>query len=147
MKTEEFIERVEEIGCESLNYEVVQSSIYLAVVVKDFYETVAVDISKIRVNTISFKTGDYDLIKLCLEYAETPIEEREEPKLYTVVLPDSLKRGRRVYALGKLVEHEDEVIIQKINLSTLENPRCRLTEEEIKCNHGYLYQFAKEVEQ
>ena len=141
MKTKEFIKRVTE-----LRYISVHDELFKTITIKhQLLIGYSAKVETMIERRVSLNTDDFNLIELCLEYAETPIERREEPKLYNVILPDSLKRGRRVYALGKLVEHEDEVIIQKINLSTLENPRCRLTEEEIKCNHAYLWQFAREV--
>jgi len=93
----------------------------------------------VQLNTVSL-----ELAKLCIEYAETPIEEREEEKKYRVRIPDSPERTP-VYALCKLVN--GCVVINQTNESNFqEHDRYRLTEAEIKRNHEYLWQFAKEVE-
>lgn len=140
MKTKEFIKKVKEMGYHAKNM-----GFNLAVWGINNREVFA-HISTGRSHILYLNTSDFYLIRLCLEYAETPIEEREDEKLYTVQLPDALKRGKRIFALGKLKEHESEIIIQKVKKETLNCDRCKLTESEIKRNHEYLWQFAKEVE-
>ena len=83
------------------------------------------------------------MIKLCLEYAETPVSEREDEKKYRVRIPDSPERTP-VYALCKLVN--GCVVINQTNESNFqEHDRFHLTESEIKRSHEYLWQFAREV--
>lgn len=139
MKTSEFVRRV------GLRYTVISVNYGHAIKVVDaFHDEVAV-ISCFKSSDIFLFTKDIELAKLCLEYAETPIEEREEEKKYTVIVPDPEKRGKHVLALGRLVERKGEVIIMRVKKETLNSDRCQLTESEIKRNHEYLWQFAKEV--
>ncbi len=140
MKTKEFIRLVEKLG-----YNVFQFEKNLRVFDSLTCRGIA-SISKEREMDLDINTDFYVLANLCVEYAKTPIEEREDEKLYTVQIPDTLKKGQRIFALGKLQENQDEVIIQKVKLETLNCDRCKLTESEIKRNHSYLWQFAKEVE-
>ncbi len=139
MKTKEFIKEVKKLGYEKVD------------VARDRINIIDYGLCKASVSLkiekdIFLDTGSYSIVKLIVEYADTPIEEREEEKLYTVVLHDPKRRGRKVMALGKLEEHRNEVIIQKVKKETLNCDRCKLTESEIKENHAYLWQFAKEVE-
>jgi hypothetical protein len=90
-------------------------------------------------NSLKLDTANLELSKLCIEYAETPIEEREDEKKYIVVLPDPRNSEDIVYTLKK---RGDSVEIARCHKSGLEG----LTESEIKRNHEYLWQFAKEVE-
>ena len=97
-------------------------------------------ISCFKSSDIFLFTKDIELAKLCIEYAETPISEREEEKKYRVVLPDP-KNGCDVKYM--LTKQNGEVTILRAH-------RCHLTpltEAEIKRNHEYLWQFAKEVQE
>jgi len=136
MKTSEFKKKIEELGLKVTEHGHVFD-------IHDEYGTRYASINRLVGGCISLNTGRLYLIKLCLEYAETPIEEREEEKRYRVRIPDSPERTP-VYALCKLVN--GCVVINQTNESNFqEHDRYRLTEAEIKRNHGYLWQFAKEV--
>ena len=78
MKTSEFIKQVEELG-----YETDKNNWYIYIQYKR--STVAI-VSLIRVNTMDTLYGDasndLDLFNLIVEYAKTPLEDREEPKRY-----------------------------------------------------------------
>ena len=81
MKTSEFIKRVEELG-----YETEKNKWYVNI--RNKHSTVAF-VSATRVNTIDtlYQDDDVsnDLFNLIVEYAKTPLEdreEREEPKRY-----------------------------------------------------------------
>jgi len=137
MKTKEFIKRVKEMG-----YDVDNTTALLRI---NKQGDRCANIEKNYDEMLLFNTANIPFAKLCIEYAETPIAEREEMKKYTVVIPDPLRRGRRVMALGRLEEYKDEIIIQHLKPETLKSERCILTEAEIKRNHAYLWQFAKEV--
>ena len=140
MKTSEFKKRLREIG-----YVTNDSTSFISIR-GILMEQERAKIYKSIVAQLSLDTTDYHLIKLCIEYAETPLLEREEEKKYRVIVPDPEKRGKHVLALGRLVERKGEVIIMRVKKETLESDRCHLTESEIKRNHEYLWQFAKEVE-
>lgn len=91
-------------------------------------------------NLLELNTVSLELAKLCIEYAETPISEREEEKKYRVVLPDPRNGYDVKYMLTK----------QNGEVTILRAHRCHLTpltEAEIKRNHEYLWQFAKEVQE
>ena len=131
MKTSEFIKRVEGLGyqtyaCEFWINVTDRFGLKGTVFTKDF--------------KIALSTTDFGLIKICVEYTETPIEEREEEKKYRVVLPDP-KNGYDVKYM--LTKQNGEVTILRAH-------RCHLTpltEAEIKRNHEYLWRFAKEVQE
>ena len=101
------------------------------------------------VSTVSgefeLNTVDLGLIKTCIEYVETPIQEREDIKKYVVVIPDKENESKeRVYALSRV--GDGRIMINRPKIENLsQNERYHLTEEEIKRNHSYLWQFAEEV--
>ena len=133
MKTSEFKKKIEAFG-----FKVTERSNVFDI--HDGYGVRYASINRMYSESLSLNTGRLYLIKLCLEYAETPIEEREEEKKYTVVLPDP-KNGYDVKYM--LTKQNGEVAILRAH-------RCHLkplTEAEIKRNHEYLWQFAKEVEE
>lgn len=137
MKTSEFKKKTRELG-----YRTCKNATWIDVIAFNHH------VPEVQVNTaidaIRVNTTNKELIKLCIEYAETPIEEREEEKKYRVRIPDSPERTP-VYALCKLAN--GCVVINQTNESNFqEHDRYRLTEAEIKRNHKYLWQFAKEVE-
>ena len=131
MKTSEFKKRLEE-----LSYKVtLKRGMFLDISTHHGKHCAEICIvSKFfALNTVSL-----ELAKLCIEYVETPIEEREEEKKYTVVLPDPRNGYDVKYMLTK----------QNGDVTILRAHRCHLTpltEAEIKRNHEYLWQFAKEV--
>ena len=133
MKTSEFKKRLEE-----LSYKVtLKRGLFLDISTHRGKHCAEICIvSKFfALNTVSL-----ELAKLCIEYVETPISEREDEKKYTVVLPDP-KNGYDVKYM--LTKQNGEVTILRAH-------RCHLTpltESEIKRNHEYLWQFAKEVQE
>lgn len=132
MKTSEFKKRLREIG-----YVTNDSTSFISIR-GILMEQERAKIYKSIVAQLSLDTTDYHLIKLCIEYAETPISEREEEKKYRVVLPDPRNGYDVKYMLTK----------QNGEVTILRAHRCHLTpltESEIKRNHEYLWQFAKEV--
>lgn len=139
MKTKEFIKRVEGLGYRVMKFPPL--SVY-EVFRRDWLSAaIPMDAEALTLTT----TNDLAFAKLCIEYAETPIAEREEVKKYRVELPDSENLAReRVYALAKTCE--GNIVINRVTKNNFNNERCRLTEAEIKRNHEYLWQFAKEVE-
>ena len=131
MKTSEFIKRVEGIGYQTYACE-------FWITVTDRFGLKGTVFTKYF--KIALSTTDFGLIKICVEYTETPIEEREEEKKYRVVLPDP-KNGYDVKYM--LTKQNGEVTILRAH-------RCHLTpltEAEIKRNHEYLWRFAKEVQE
>jgi len=138
MKTSEFIKKVGEMG-----YQI--SNAVVGFKILDRFDKCVAYISRVDKSYVFLMTDNYQLIKLCIEYAETPIAEREDKKKYMVRIPDSPERTP-VYALCKLVN--GCVVINQTNESNFqEHDRYRLTESEIKRNHEYLWQFAKEVKE
>lgn len=138
MKTSEFKKKLNTLG-----FYLVDFLYHVEVHGKDIRLTPHATISKEFPNNIVVNTPQIDIAKLCIEYAETPLSEREEEKKYRVRIPDSPERTP-VYALCKLVN--GCVVINQTNENNFqEHDRYRLTESEIKRNHEYLWQFAKEV--
>ena len=91
-------------------------------------------------------TSNIQIAKLCIEYAETPIEEREEEKKYRVELPDAERWDNTVVALKKNMD--EKIAIWSVYHPAFEGQvSFHLTEAEIKRNHEYLWQFAKEVQE
>lgn len=140
MKTSEFIKRIEEFG-----YEVVHQRDEIQAWENEYDLRPKVRIQKSKANRLILNCESYSLIKLCIEYAETPLLEREEEKKYIVILPDPNRIGKRVYALGKNL---GEVIIRNTQRQGLEDSDMyHLTESEIKRNHEYLWEFRREVQE
>lgn len=139
MKTEEFIKEIKR-----MNLIAVDQPYCIEVERKYIFGKVA-QVQKYGVGSLWFNTNDLELVKLCIEYAETPIAEREKVKKYTLILPDPEYVGILRIALQRMLDgaivlvltHEREVKGTKY---------FHLTEAEIKRNHEYLWQFAKEVE-
>ena len=119
---------------------------YLYTTIKIFNREEQIAVVWMKANRLMLTTAyGIPFIKLCLEYAETPIEEREEEKKYIVILPDPEQNSLHVRALCKaginrvIIGFDNELIVKK-------QGSFRLTEAEIKRNHEYLWQLAKEVE-
>lgn len=135
MKTSEFKKRAKELG-----FKVVDETPNGISVRTIHSELIKAIVSRVLKDTLMLDTASIELMKLCIEYAETPISEREEEKKYRVVLPDP-KNGYDVKYM--LTKQNGEVTILRAH-------RCHLTpltESEIKRNHEYLWQFAKEVQE
>lgn len=132
MKTSEFKKKIMEEGYRISDYER-----GISVFTKSGVEIAVIDCYLPEYFYIN--TTNIQIAKLCIEYAETPLSEREEEKKYRVVLPDP-KNGYDVKYM--LTKQNGEVTILRAH-------RCHLTpltESEIKRNHEYLWQFAKEVQ-
>lgn len=135
MKTSEFIKKVD-----ALRYEVIE--IDDVIKVKTYFGKDCAQLCTVN-KLFMLNTENSELAKLVIEYIETPIHEREDEKKYRVRIPDSPERTP-VYALCKLVN--GCVVINQTNESNFkEHDRYILTESEIKKNHAYLWQFAKEI--
>ena len=78
------------------------------------------------------------MVDICLDYAKTPLLEREDEKKYIVILPDPRNDGTHCQALFKGLYG---ICIGYVYRHDLQG----FTESEIKRNHEYLWQFAKEV--
>ncbi|HFI2691139.1 TPA: DUF1642 domain-containing protein [Streptococcus suis] len=70
--------------------------------------------------------------------------EVEERKLYTVELPDPNRKGTNRIYLGK-TDLNSKVFIHRGNFNPKKNKNLWLTEEEIKKDFAWAWQFAKEV--
>lgn len=83
MKTKEFIEKIKKLGCYIRIGRVTIFIIYCDVVVATIHREYPYSL-----NTSSiFKTEDAEeLFDLCVKYAKTPIEDREEKKKYHLYL-------------------------------------------------------------
>ena len=131
MKTSEFKRKIEAFGLKVDEYE-------NALQVSDSFGVRYASINRMYSESLSLNTGRLYLIKLCLEYAETPINEREYEKKYIVILPDPRNDGTHCQALFKGLYG---ICIGYVYRHDLQG----FTESEIKRNHEYLWQFAKEV--
>ena len=136
MKTSEFISKVESLG-----YQVNVREFWIDVI--DRFGVKGVVFT--NGSNLALSTNNIDLVKICVEYAETPIHEREDIKKYVVVIPDKENESKeRVYALARV--DDGRVMINRPKIENLrQNERYHLTEEEIKRNHAYLWEFAEEV--
>ena len=140
MKTSELKMRIKQLGYYLGTYDT-----HVEVWVGYAGSTPCAKIWNARIGACEINTGNIELIKLCLEYAETPISDREDEKKYIVVLPDPESEGSS-FALARTVNETIVInVAKKSNIETLK--RYRLTEAEIKRNHEYLWQFAKEVQE
>lgn len=137
MKTSEFISKVESLG-----YQANVCEFWIDVI--DRFGVKGVVFT--NGSNLALSTNNIDLVKICVEYAETPIlERREDVKRYVVVIPDNENESKeRVYTLARV--SDGRVMINRPKIDNLrDNERYHLTEEEIKRNHVYLWQFAEEV--
>ncbi|HFU4116988.1 TPA: DUF1642 domain-containing protein [Streptococcus suis] len=71
--------------------------------------------------------------------------EIEREQLFTVEIPDPNRKGTNRIYLGKS-NPDSKVIIHKGNFNPKKNKNLWLTEEEIKKDFAWAWQFAKEVE-
>lgn len=140
MKTSEFKKRLQELGFYYVDYRTVTK-----VHSKDTKQTTHASISRDLSNIVEINTPNIDVAKICIEYAETPISEREEEKRYIVIIPDPESFSEeRVYVLVRAFN--GSVMIGRPQEKRIyENEAYHLTESEIKKNHAYLWQFKKEV--
>ena len=135
MKTSEFKERVKELG-----FKVVDETPNGISVRTIHSELIKAIVSRVLKDTLMLNTASIELMKLCIEYAETPISEREEEKKYIVILPDPKNDGTHCQALYKGLHGICIGYVYRYDLQGF-------TEAEIKRNHEYLWQFAKEVQE
>lgn len=135
MKTSEFVKRVRNLG-----FDVVEETRNGLTYCNVYGGFLMAAVSTVEQGEIWLGTTSMDLIKLCIEYAETSLSEREEEKKYYVILPDPRNDGTRCQALYKGLYG---IFIGYVYRRDLQG----FTEAEIKRNHEYLWQFAKEVEE
>lgn len=90
MKTKEFVKKVKQLGYDC------SIEKYLLYVFEGNHSIAC--ISLCRTSYFTIQKGDPELCKLCIEYAQTPLEEREEEKKYHLYLK---KENREFYdAIG-----------------------------------------------
>ena len=77
MKTSEFIKRLDELECNVQDGEWGFERL-LSYEIHDANADFVGKICREEINMVKTYTDDCDLIRLCLEYAGTPIEERED---------------------------------------------------------------------
>ena len=133
MKTSEFKMRIKQLGYCLGTYDT-----RVEVLVGYSGWEPSAEIWNTKIGACKINTGNIELIKLCIEYAETPIEEREDEKKYTVVLPDPRNDRTHCQALFKGLYGICIGYVYRHDLQSF-------TEAEIKRNHEYLWRFAKEV--
>lgn len=141
MKTSEFKMRLKQLGYYLSTYVT-----HVEVWSGDTRLTPYAEIWNAKIGACKINTGNIELIKLCIEYAETPIEERKDEKRYIVIIPDPESFSEeRVYTLVRAFD--GKIMISRPQEKRIhDNGTYHLTESEIKKNHGYLWQFAKEVQ-
>ena len=139
MKTSEFISKVK-----SLHYEYDVSTVKGFIYIKTYFGTTCARVYT-KGRHVLLDTDNTDLAKLCIEYAETPILERIDVKKYIAKIPDPENLStERIYTLVRAF-NGNIMISRPQTKRILENEAYHLTEEEIKRNHAYLWQFAEEV--
>ena len=115
MKTSEFIKQVEELGYET-------DKINRYIYIKNKGITVAY-VRETRVNTMdtNYQYGDvsYYLFNLIIEYAKTPLEDREEEKKYYIkpkgmktLYNNSLGYIREAWMTSNRVANDDDIQVQ-----------------------------------
>lgn len=136
MKTSEFISKVESLGYQANVCE-------FWIDVTDRFGVKGVVFT--NGYNLALSTNNIDLVKICVEYAETPILERRDVKKYIAKIPDPENLStERIYTLVRAF-NGNIMISRPQTKRILENEAYHLTEEEIKRNHAYLWQFAEEV--
>ena len=136
MKTSEFISKVESLG-----YQVNVCEFWIDVI--DRFGVKGVVFT--NGSNLALSTNNIDLVKICVEYAETPILERRDVKKYIAKIPDPENLStERIYTLVRAF-NGNIMISRPQTKRILENEAYHLTEEEIKRNHAYLWEFAEEV--
>ena len=136
MKTSEFISKVESLG-----YQVNVREFWIDVI--DRFGVKGVVFT--NGSNLALSTNNIDLVKICVEYAETPILERRDVKKYIAKIPDPENLStERIYTLVRAF-NGNIMISRPQTKRILENEAYHLTEEEIKRNHAYLWEFAEEV--
>lgn len=81
------------------------------------------------------------------EYLETPLNEREEPKLYNVKFPAITRDGKPIY-LARHTGENDRHGVDWSSKDYIEKMKSQFafTEQEIKDINGSYWEFAEEVE-
>ena len=139
MKTSEFKKKIAEEG-----YRTSDNKRTISVFTKNGADVAVIDCY--LPEYFYMNTSNIQIAKLVIEYAETPIEEREEEKKYIVVLPDPEDGSNLKIVLARTQDKRIALNVAMIK-RTREWIRFHLTEAEIKRNHEYLWQFAKEVQE
>lgn len=142
MKTSEFIKRVRNLGFDVVVAEEIPNGLSVCTVYSGYVLAV---VSTVEQDVMRLTTTSMGLIKLCVEYAETPIHERDDVKKYIVKLPDPYNLStERSYTLVR-TSNGNIIIGRPQTKRIIDNEAYHLTEEEVKRNHAYLWQFAEEV--
>lgn len=138
MKIVDFIKEVEKV---SKYFKVLDEEYAVRVVMEVTGQTYAT-VWKSDVNIMELNTSSVELIRLCMELAETPVEEREAVKKYNVILQD---KDGEVFMLRK-TENDIRIDMATEPYVNRESESWVLTEQEIKENHEYLWPLRKEVQ-
>lgn len=142
MKTKKFIEKVKEMG-----FLVVRNELGLLSV--SSYQVGRAKVSEVKFGVLDTNLNGFEMLnesrkseflRLLTEYALTPINEREEPKLYYVKAPGFPEE--RAY-LNKVLNISSVAFGSK---NDSESFRTRLTEEEIKSIDPIYWEMRVEVE-
>lgn len=112
-----------------------------------FYAAVPEDGLPKEVNDWLFRRGRHDKYHQDL-FAEAFVNGYKIKKapLYTVEIPDPNRKGTNRIYLGK-ADNTGKVFINKGNFNPQKNRNLRLTEQEIKKDFEWAWQFAKPVEE
>ena len=114
MKTKEFIKRIESIG-----YKMVKTDWYINIYDKYNITEQVASVNIYAERQLSISNAFYDLTKLIIEYAETPLDEREDEKKYNVKVFNSFE--------GFLYVYKDYVMLS----ARVDDSRGQFTETEI----------------
>lgn len=102
MKTSEFIERVEKLG-----YKTVKTYSYIDIYDADNMIEPAASVNMYRESQLFIYHAYYKLTKLIIEYAETPLSEREDGKKYYVKVFKGIFGYLNVeYDAGELITYD-----------------------------------------
>lgn len=123
MKTKEFIKRVKELG-----YNCFKNESYIFVSKKGYplMATIALD----RMYYMELWTNDNKLGELCMEYARTPFEEREEEeKFYLQKMKSFYDNYDEEFAFLNLDMDEDTLFLSDVG--QYDNYKTQFTQKEI----------------
>lgn len=119
MKTREFIEQVEKLG-----YKTVKVYSFITIYDPDNMDQRVAVVSMRSERQLSISDAIYDLTKLLVEYAETPLEEREDEKKYYVkVFKSNFGYLNVNYVTGRSIASDREQLL---------GYRTQFTKSEIK---------------
>ena len=144
MKASEFRKKIIELGYITSDYE---NGISVLTKSGDI-EIALIDCYRPKHCWMEISSTLIDVAKLVLEYAETPLDEREykkgKEKKYYVVLPDPENVSNVRPTLSR--RKDGRITITQEHASGAKvYEHCHLTKSEIRRNHAYLWEFRKEV--